>query len=155
MTLLNKSGMRDHLTELVIDKKVPVIGICVGMQIMAEHSEEGVMEGLGWFKGTVKKFDLTHTKKILKVPHMGWNKVKPINDHFLFKGISADDYFYFLHSYYVATKDNRLVIGTTNYGLNFTSVTQKDNIYGVQFHPEKSHLSGISLLKNFAELNSC
>ena len=154
MTLLNKSGMREYLDELVIEKKIPVIGVCVGMQIMAENSEEGIMEGLGWFRGKVKKFDFTKSTNALQVPHMGWNHVKPSKNHPLFKGILAEDFFYFLHSYYVVTEEKSVSIASTNYGLDFTSVTQKENIYGVQFHPEKSHFSGINLLKNFAEMSS-
>ncbi|OUU51909.1 MAG: imidazole glycerol phosphate synthase subunit HisH [Pelagibacteraceae bacterium TMED65] len=155
MTLLNKSGMREPLEELVIEKKIPVLGVCVGMQIMAENSEEGIMEGLGWFKGTVRKFDFIKEKFALQVPHMGWNKVKPRKNHSLFKGISVEDFFYFLHSFYVLTEDKSISIAITNYGVDFSSVTQRENIYGVQFHPEKSHFSGINLLQNFAELNSC
>ncbi|MBN1664243.1 MAG: imidazole glycerol phosphate synthase subunit HisH [Deltaproteobacteria bacterium] len=156
MTRLNESGMRDVLDELVVDKKVPVLGICVGMQMMAKRSDEGVLAGLGWIDAEVKKFRRLEGKKVseekLMLPHMGWNDVMPCNTDCLFKNLGADARFYFLHSYYFHCNNQNDTIATTDYGIKYTSAANHKNIYGVQFHPEKSHSWGIQLLKNFAEI---
>jgi glutamine amidotransferase len=152
MTLLNKSGMREMLDELVLVKNIPVIGICVGMQILAKSSDEGVLSGLGWIDGEVKKFDSTLIMHKTRLPHMGWNTITPINSSNLLLGFNENSRFYFLHSYYFHCNDKRNEIATTQYGLNYSSAVQKENIFGVQFHPEKSHVNGIQLLNNFANL---
>ncbi len=145
MTLLDKSGLRPILDEMVIEKKIPVIGICVGMQIMADSSEEGVLSGLGWIPGKVVRFP-DHVKPL---PHMGWNTLKILREEPILNGIESDSRFYFLHSYYFKCAD-KFSVAKTNYKLDFTSVARKDNVYGIQFHPEKSHGAGKTILKNFA-----
>ena len=151
MQTLNESGMRSKLEHLVIEKGIPAIGICVGMQMLAESSEEGQLPGLGWIKGTVRQFSFEKELK-LPMPHMGWNDVTPSVNSPLFKGLEKDSIFYFLHSYYFDAKESGNVLSLSNYGFDFHSSVHKDNIYGVQFHPEKSHSYGHTLLKNFSEL---
>lgn len=151
MKCLQDSGMREMLDEIVLHQQVPVLGICVGMQMLTNSSEEGVSPGLKWIKGDVKKIDSSFNKSIY-VPHMGWNDVKPLNNNDLFRGLSDDARFYFLHSYYVHCQRNEDVIAVTNYGVEFACAVNHENVFGVQFHPEKSHQYGIKLLKNFSEL---
>ena len=152
MSQLNNSGMRDRLDELVLKEKIPVIGICVGMQMMAKKSDEGTLDGLCWIDANVKKFDEATINHHTKLPHMGWNDVKPNENHPLFKGLEQQAIFYFLHSYYFKCSNEENSISKTDYGINFSSSVQLDNIYGIQFHPEKSHSYGERLLKNFANL---
>ena len=152
MSQLNQSGMRDKLDDLVLDKKIPVIGICVGMQMMANDSDEGVIEGLKWIDATVKKFDETKINQVTRLPHMGWNDVKPVQDAPLFKGLENDAIFYFLHTYYFHCNHAENIMAVSEYGGEFTSATHHQNIYGIQFHPEKSHHYGEILLHNFAKL---
>ncbi len=151
MTRLNESGLRDTLDELVVDMKIPVLGVCVGMQMFTNYSEEGKLPGLGWIDGAVKRFDETLFNSKIDLPHMGWNEVVPVKESPLFQEL-VQPRFYFLHSYHVIPVEDANVLASTNYGLHFTSAIEKDNMYGVQFHPEKSHKWGIQLLKNFAEL---
>jgi len=152
MSMLQASGMREHLDDLVLNKRRPVLGICVGMQIMARRSAEGYMSGLGWIQADVQKLCTTTAadKKIL-LPHMGWNDAFPVNGARLFKSLDAPR-FYFLHSYYFAPDDEACVLARTDYNGRFASAVQSVNIFGVQFHPEKSHNWGVQLLKNFAEM---
>ena len=152
MSQLNKSGMRKRLDELVLLEKTPIIGICVGMQIMARKSDEGVLDGLCWIDAEVKKFDESTINHYTKLPHMGWNDVTPNNNHSLFRGLEQEAIFYFLHSFYFKCSDEKNSISKTDYGINFTSSVQHDNIYGIQFHPEKSHSYGEKLLENFAKI---
>ena len=152
MMRLNQSGMRERLDDLVLGKGRPVLGICVGMQIMAKRSDEGVLEGLGWIDAEVRKFDeasFTHTPHL---PHMGWNDVLPQQNGGLFRGLESDARFYFLHSYYFAPRQESEVLTITDYNGPYASSVRSGNVFGVQFHPEKSHQWGIQLLKNFAEL---
>jgi len=151
MSRLNESGMRDVLDDLVVSKGKPVLGICVGMQMMARRSDEGVLDGLGWLDAEVKRFDETGFSQKTHLPHMGWNDVIPRDTECLFKGMTAPR-FYFLHSYYFAPGNPENVLATTDYNGHFASAVRAGNIYGVQFHPEKSHQWGIQLLKNFAEM---
>ena len=151
MQTLNQSGMRSELERMVIEKRVPVIGICVGMQMLADSSEEGQLPGLGWIKGTVRQFKFEKELN-LTMPHMGWNDVTPSVSSPLFNGLEKDSIFYFLHSYYFDADEVENVLSVSNYGFDFHSSVHKDNIYGVQFHPEKSHSYGHTLLKNFSEL---
>jgi glutamine amidotransferase len=152
MTQLNNSGMRDTLDELVLGKEIPVIGICVGMQMMANSSDEGKLEGLKWIDATVKKFDETKINQITRLPHMGWNDVKPVKDMELFKGLEKDSIFYFLHTYYFHCHNSEDIMAVTQYGDEFASAAHHENKYGIQFHPEKSHHYGEILLHNFAKL---
>ena len=152
MSQLNKSGMRNRLNELVLIENVPVIGICVGMQMMSRKSDEGILDGLGWIDAEVKKFDESTISHHTKLPHMGWNDVTPNKNHPLFRGLEKEAIFYFLHSFYFKCLDEKNSISKTDYGINFSSSVQNDNIYGIQFHPEKSHSYGEKLLENFAKL---
>lgn len=167
MSRLKESGMRDCLDDLVLEKKRPVLGICVGMQMMAGRSDEGELPGLGWIDAEVRIFDrgVRGRGEDLRVkreeggirieemplPHMGWNDVLPRDTTCLFKGMAASR-FYFLHSYYFAPNNPENVLATTDYNGPFASAVRAGNIFGVQFHPEKSHQWGIQLLKNFAEM---
>lgn len=152
MSRLNESGMRGALEESVIGKSRPVLGICVGMQILANRSDEGRLPGLGWIKGEVKKFSDCASENKTNLPHMGWNDVMPQNEDLLFKDLQSEARFYFLHSYYFVPQNQENVLAVTDYGGPYASSVGSGNIFGVQFHPEKSHQWGIQLLKNFAEL---
>jgi glutamine amidotransferase len=152
MARLNKSGMRGVLDDLVLSEGKPVLGICVGMQMLAKRSDEGALDGLGWIDGEVKKFDRAPPSQRAYLPHMGWNDVEPQCLERLFQDIGATGRFYFLHSYYFAPEDQNMILGVTDYGGTFASCVRAGNIYGVQFHPEKSHQWGIQLLKNFAAM---
>lgn len=152
MSKLNSSGMRDELERQVIGNKVPVLGVCVGMQILGKTSNEGLLHGLGWIDGEVRIFDKNILNTKPKLPHMGWNTINP-STNVLFDGIECNSRFYFLHSYYFhCNNSNENMIATSRYGLEFASAINQGNIYGVQFHPEKSHTNGIKLLYNFAHL---
>lgn len=143
-------GLIEVLEELVLTKKKYILGICLGMQLFTEKSEEGVAKGLSWISGTTKKFRPKHN---LKIPHIGWNAVKTIKkDQPLFKGLQNDIQFYFSHSYFTEVQDPNQVLTTTLYGDYFTSCLIKNNIIGAQFHPERSHKYGLRFMKNFAEL---
>ena len=150
MHRLNTSGMREKLDELVLEKKVPVLGICVGMQMMGNKSDEGVMEGLKWIDADILKFDENLIKQRTKLPHMGWNDVVVTKNNILFNELDENAIFYFLHSYYFKCHQQNDVIATTEYGISFTSAVNVNNIFGIQFHPEKSHRYGEQLLNNFA-----
>jgi glutamine amidotransferase len=152
ISMLDESGFRKILDEEVLSKKVPVIGICVGMQILAKSSEEGTLPGLGWIDGVVKKIDKSILMHKPKVPHLGWNSVNIKKDSKLLEGIDEEEGFYFLHSYYFECNNQNDILSTTNYGKEFSSAVNNNNIYGVQFHPEKSHHNGVKLLQNFAKL---
>jgi glutamine amidotransferase len=153
MQLLNDSGMRETLDRKVLEEKIPVVGICVGMQILARSSDEGILPGLGWIDGVVKRFDPDTLSHKTHLPHMGWNDVKAKNSDGLFQELQDDCRFYFLHSYYFICHKSQDMAAETTYGVPFASAVHNGNIYGVQFHPEKSHHYGVQLLKNFAELN--
>lgn len=150
--LLNQSGMRQSLETLVLQDKVPVLGICVGMQILASASDEGRLPGLGWVPGKVRAFRTNEQSARLPLPHMGWNDVQPKPGAPLFAGLESDARFYFLHSYYFECDAPSHVAATASYGLDFSCAVSAGNVYGVQFHPEKSHHFGTKLLKNFVEL---
>jgi glutamine amidotransferase len=152
MNQLNNSGMRGKLDELVLEKKVPIIGICVGMQMMGNRSDEGNLDGLKWIDAEILKFDERLIQHRTKLPHMGWNDVSPIEDHPLFIGLEKEAIFYFLHSFYFKCNDLNDSIANSEYGISFSSAVNHNNIYGIQFHPEKSHQYGEKLLHNFAKL---
>lgn len=152
MTLLQQSGMRESLDDMVLSNNVPLLGICVGMQMLASSSEEGSLPGLGWVEGKVKKFDTALLPHSTHLPHMGWNDVEPVRNIPLFRELDKDARFYFLHSFYFECTRSQDILATAQYGASFTCAVNRENIYGVQFHPEKSHYFGAQLLKNFAEL---
>ena len=151
MRLLEESGLRTVLDDLVINQKRPLLGVCVGMQIMAHRSDEGVLNGLGWIDAEVRHFNTNQLPPRTQLPHMGWNDVDPTDKSSLFKDMDAPR-FYFLHSYYIIPKKSEDVLSTTDYGISFTSAVSSGNIFGVQFHPEKSNEWGIKLLSNFAKM---
>jgi imidazole glycerol-phosphate synthase subunit HisH len=153
MQRLNDSGMRPALEDLVMSKRMPVVGICVGMQMLANGSDEGSLPGLGWVPGSVRSFASHPKAAALPMPHMGWNDVQPAAGTPLFaKGFNDAPQFYFLHSYYFDAQDKADVAATAHYGMDFDAVVSRGHIHGVQCHPEKSHHWGAQLLKNFAEL---
>ncbi|MFG6611618.1 imidazole glycerol phosphate synthase subunit HisH [Sulfitobacter sp. 1A12057] len=149
MTRLKQSGMNKALNRRVLSDRVPVLGVCVGMQMMATRSDEGNMTGLGWVPGRVKRFDETKFSQRTHLPHMGWNSVE-VNREPLFEGID-DPQFYFLHSYFFDPDDATHAVAHSDYGTQFASAIRRDNVRATQFHPEKSHHWGTRLLKNFAE----
>lgn len=134
MNSLEKLGILDALNQKVLNERAPILGICLGMQLMTNRSEEGVLAGLGWIDADTKKFANT----TLKIPHMGWNIVKHKKDSKLFDEQTGEKRYYFVHSYYVDVHDERDILTTTTYGHDFVSSFEKDNIFGVQFHPEKA-----------------
>jgi imidazole glycerol-phosphate synthase subunit HisH len=149
---LNASGMRTELERIVLEEKKPILGICVGMQILGKSSEEGVLPGLGWIEGEVKKIDTSNFTHEPRLPHMGWNDVIPLKREPLFINLETAPRFYFLHSYYFDCANETDALAVTDYGGQFSSAVRSNNVFGVQFHPEKSHQWGIQLLKNFGDL---
>ena len=134
---LDKRGIRDVVIESA--KKKPFLGICLGLQLLFNESEEGGVNGFGLFKGKIKKFKPSNHMRI-KIPHMGWNQVQRARDHLLWRDVPEDAWFYFVHSYYAAPESDEFVLGTTEYGERFASVLLRDNVFAVQFHPEKLSL---------------
>lgn len=153
MKNLTDAHLIEALNEAVLEKRVPILGICLGMQLLTGSSEEGELPGLGWIPGRVQKFNFSSLDRELPIPHMGWDYVQPTDStHFLFHDIPSPMRFYFVHSYYFVCEDERHVIATTDYGYPFVSAVANGHILGVQFHPEKSHRFGKQLLKNFVEM---
>jgi glutamine amidotransferase len=148
---IKKLGLLDALNEAVLGKQKPILGICLGMQLMAKKSEEGNTEGLGWIDAEVVKFKITHSL-YYKIPHIGWNTVEQKKDAALLKNIPSNSEFYFVHAYHMHNNQNQDILGVTDYEYSFVSAIEKDNIFGVQFHPEKSHDIGNTLLENFTKL---
>ena len=147
---LAKLDLITLIQEKAKEDKIPILGICLGMQLLGNRSEEGVLEGLKLIPGEMKRFE---AKPEFKVPHMGWNTVEVKKTSILFEAAAIEPRYYFVHTYYFSCYDEANVIGKTSYGRSFTSVVQKENIFGTQFHPEKSHKHGMRLLKNFVELS--
>ncbi|OHD98827.1 MAG: imidazole glycerol phosphate synthase, glutamine amidotransferase subunit [Sulfurimonas sp. RIFCSPLOWO2_12_36_12] len=153
MKNLEELGLIDILNEEVLENKKPFLGICLGMQLIASKSyENGETDGLGWVDAEVVKFDFTDYDKKLKIPHVGWNNVSYKNNNLLFDGIANNSDFYFVHSYYFKTNVD-IVTSTTDYGFDFVSSVNKNNIYAFQFHPEKSQTAGLKLIENFVNIN--
>ena len=151
MKNIKELNLLDTLNEVAIIKKKPVLGICLGMQLMANDSEEGNSEGLGWLDANVRKMQVDDTLRF-KIPHTGWNKITQSKKSHLMKGIPESSEFYFVHSYYMRPNETSNILNETEYCFKFTSAIEKNNIFGVQYHPEKSHDIGEVLLKNFISL---
>jgi len=149
ITQINELGFREALDQKALVEKIPILGICLGMQLLTESSEEGKLPGLGWVPGGTFRFPRSTS---LKVPHMGWNLVQKSTESVLTSDLSQESRFYFVHSYYVKVKNAQNSILKTTYGLEFDSAIQNENIFGAQFHPEKSHKYGMQLLQNFATI---
>jgi len=151
MKKLMDTGLAELLNELVLEKKIPVLGLCLGMQLMTKRSAEGAEAGLGWLDAETIRFKFGAENAHLKVPHMGWNTLEIRRPHPLVAELGAEARFYFVHSYHVVCAEEDDVVAYTDYGYPLAAVISKDNIMGAQFHPEKSHKFGMQLLKNFAE----
>jgi imidazole glycerol-phosphate synthase subunit HisH len=149
MNYIKEKNLLDPLREKVLGEKIPILGICLGMQLLTRFSEEGTVPGLGWVAATTKRFP---AEPGLKVPHMGWNIVTPTKTSPITAGLTDETRFYFVHSFYVDVENEEDSILKTNYGISFDAAIQHDNIYGAQFHPEKSHKFGMQFLNNFASL---
>ncbi|MBK7843508.1 MAG: imidazole glycerol phosphate synthase subunit HisH [Bdellovibrionales bacterium] len=147
---LRSQDLIEPLSCKVMEEKVPILGICLGMQLLAEYSEEGDCAGLGWINGNIRRFSFEMDPQSPRVPHVGWNQVQWKRESILMKDIPEEKRFYFTHSFYFETFDENLILATTNHGITFTSAISSNNIYGTQFHPEKSHLTGLKILENFA-----
>lgn len=146
MKNIRERGLAEVLQAKVVDDRTPVLGICLGMQLLGEGSAEGEAAGLGWIPAASVKL----SSESLRVPHMGWNELALPRPHWLFEGEPADMRFYFVHSYHVVCKDPQHRIATAHYGIELSAAIARDHILGVQFHPEKSHRFGMQLLRNFA-----
>jgi imidazole glycerol-phosphate synthase subunit HisH len=151
MEKLNERGLVPVLNQLVLEKKIPVLGLCLGLQLMTRGSEEGKLAGLGWFEAETVRYKFGPEQADLKIPHMGWNTIEIRHPHPLLSELEPDSRFYFVHSFYVRCKKTEAVLAETDYGGYFHSVVGEGNIMGAQFHPEKSHKYGMRLLKNYAE----
>jgi len=151
MDKIEESGLRKILDQKVLDEKIPTLGICLGMQLLTSGSEEGKCAGLGWLAAHSYKFNFGPDSK-LKIPHMGWNRVYIKQDSPLIRDLPPEPRFYFVHSYYIKCEEEKDVLTTTPYGEDFHSIVQRGNVYGAQFHPEKSHRYGMKLLENFAKI---
>lgn len=151
MIKLKNSGLLEVLCNKVIKEKIPFLGICMGMQLLFERSEEGKLPGLGWIKGNVTRFNFSGMQSNVRfnIPHMGWNVINPRIYKNLFLGLEDEARFYFIHSYHVNCSNSSDILATANYGYEFTCSVRHDNIWGLQFHPEKSHRFGMRLFKNF------
>ena len=151
MKRINELGLKEILDRKALVDRIPILGICLGMQLLTNTSEEGILPGLGWIDGMTYRFRFENGSH-LKVPHMGWNHVRVLNPCPLTLDLPLDSKFYFVHSYYVLAKVPAQSVLKTSFGIEFDSAIRKDNIYGAQFHPEKSHKYGMKLLDNFAKL---
>ncbi|MES2205628.1 MAG: imidazole glycerol phosphate synthase subunit HisH [Pseudomonadota bacterium] len=151
MQKLKDSGLIAVLNKRVLDDKVPILGICLGMQIMCRKSEEGELPGLAWFEADVKRFDLSKMEQALPVPHMGWNEAIKCRDHPVLLDLPIPARFYFVHSYHINCFNSENILMESRYGYKFTSAIARDNLVAVQFHPEKSHKFGLTILKKFSE----
>jgi glutamine amidotransferase len=152
MKNLKSSGLIDVLYQAAIKNKVPFLGICLGAQLLGNKSEEGVENGLGWIDMDIVKFDVTRIDAKFKIPHMGWNEIEINQKSPLLTNLDTASRFYFVHTYHMDPKSKTDILATTHYGYDFVSAVRRENVYGVQFHPEKSHKYGMQLLTNFSNL---
>ncbi len=150
MSRLSDSGMLETLNRRVLEDRVPVLGVCVGMQVMGASSDEGELPGLGWIDGRVRGMDVSGLSHKPKLPHMGWNSIAPRQPFDILSGVDPERGFYFLHSFCFDCTHDENVLATATYGQEFSAAIVRDNIFGFQFHPEKSHSNGIAIFKNFA-----
>lgn len=151
MQNIRDGGWIDALNDAVLRRRVPLLGICLGMQLMCKSSEEGKLPGMGWIDAEVKRFRLP-AESAVKVPHMGWNAVAVVKPNPLISGDEGEQRFYFVHSYHAVCKQSEDVLAIAQHGYDFPAAFGHGNIFGVQFHPEKSHRFGMALLKKFVEL---
>jgi len=151
MKNLHQSGLLNMLHQKVLDNKTPILGICLGVQLLTENSQEGTAKGLGWIKGTTIAFDKTKLSAEQKIPHMGWSEIKYQPSSKLFTDMYSEPRFYFVHSYHLQLQHQQQCLATTIYGYEFAVGVEHENIVGVQFHPEKSHKYGMKLLENFVK----
>jgi glutamine amidotransferase len=142
-------GLRDALDIKALKHQIPILGVCLGMQLLTESSQEGPADGLGWISGTTKKFEKMGD---IKIPHMGWNAVRVVQENKLTESVNDESKYYFVHSYYVEVRDEQSSLLRSEHGVVFDSAIVRENIFGVQFHPEKSHKHGMKLLGSFAKL---
>tara|TARA_R110001592_G_scaffold294462_3_gene564274 strand:- start:4495 stop:5061 length:567 start_codon:yes stop_codon:yes gene_type:complete len=153
MKNLHSSGLIDVLNQKTLIEKIPILGICLGAQMLGNKSEEGIEKGLGWIDMDIVKFDPSKMERTDKIPHMSWSEIKiEKQGSKLMQGLTNASRFYFVHSYHMKPTENSDILTSSNYGYNFVSAVEKENIYGVQFHPEKSHKYGMKVLQNFANL---
>jgi glutamine amidotransferase len=152
MSNLKQFGLINVLNKKVLEDKVPLLGICLGAQLLGNGSEEGTEKGLGWIDMDVVKFDKEKMTDDLKIPHMSWNEILIKKSSKLLEGLNNESRFYFVHSFHMKCNDEKDILTNTNYGYEFTSAVEKENIFGVQFHPEKSHKFGMKLLENFVKI---
>jgi glutamine amidotransferase len=150
MRYLQDKGLVSILNRKAMEEKVPVLGLCLGAQLITNRSEEGMLPGLGWVDGETVRFHFDADTPQLKVPHMGWNVLQIVNDHPYLQGLPEDQRFYFVHSYHMVCRNEKNVIANTTYGYSFPSIIGHENVVGMQFHPEKSHKFGLQVLGNFA-----
>ena len=145
-------GLVELLNRKVLIEKKPVLGICLGMQLLSDSSEEGSESGLGWIQSETIQFDFDDSEHSPKIPHMGWNHITICKSSKLFNGMNETPRFYFVHSYHVFCKKSEDILATCKYGIQFTAAVERRNVYGVQFHPEKSHKFGMKVLENFSRI---
>lgn len=153
MNKLKDYGLLELLNRRVLTEKIPIFGICLGVQLFTKRSEEGDCEGLGWIDAETVRFVIPEADRTkFKVPHIGWNSVKIVKDSALFKNVDPSELFYFVHSYHLKCNNHAVELGTSNYEYEFVSCIEQGNIFGTQFHPEKSQDAGVQLFENFAKL---
>ncbi len=152
MQNIREKGLIDVLNEKVLVHQTPILGICLGVQLFSRRSEEGTLPGLGWIEGDTIRFRFSSSENNLKIPHMGWNKIKIQRDNALLTGFDDPPRFYFVHSYHLVCHHPEDVLATSHYGIEFTAAVWRGNIMGTQFHPEKSHKFGLKVLNNFARM---
>jgi imidazole glycerol-phosphate synthase subunit HisH len=152
MKNIREYGIYEPLCAAVSEQKIPILGICLGMQLLTKSSEEGNVDGLGWINAVTKRFNFNSMSQSLRIPHVGWNLVNWKKESILMKDLDTKERFYFTHSYAVECLDQANSVGVTDYGYQFSSIIQCENIYGTQFHPEKSHLNGLKLIENFVNM---